>query len=189
VSVTLVIQQAKRMRRIMLSSVVCPLYHIFPHYLTKGTIFGKKLNIKRLFWFYLQLLSETFLILRRIRRDTITNVDMSSCKVIFIRVHYNETSIFSTDFRKITKYQISWKSVQWEPSCSMRTDERMDGRTDRQKTNRQTDMTKLIAAFRNFANAPNNTQKYTRESRNWKLLGLNVKQHQLFPTFLVRQAP
>jgi len=32
-----------------------------------------------------------------------------------------------TDCLKIIKYQISWKSVSWEPSCSMRT----DGRTDR----------------------------------------------------------
>jgi len=35
--------------------------------------------------------------------------------------------------------------VQWEPSCSMRT----DGQTDR-----QTDMTELIIAFGNFANSP-----------------------------------
>jgi hypothetical protein len=34
--------------------------------------------------------------------------------------------------------------------CSMRPDGEMDGRTDR-----QTDMTKLIVAFRNFAKAPN----------------------------------
>jgi len=40
------------------------------------------------------------------------------------------------------KYQISLNSVQWEPSCSVQTDGRMD-------------MMKLIVAFRNFAKAPN----------------------------------
>ena len=34
---------------------------------------------------------------------------------------------FSTDFRKIFKTKISWKSIHWDSSCSMRT----DGRTDR----------------------------------------------------------
>jgi Fe-S-cluster formation regulator IscX/YfhJ len=45
----------------------------------------------------------------------------------------------------VFKYQVSSNSFQWEPSCSMRTDGR---------THRQTDMTKLIVAFRNFANGP-----------------------------------
>jgi hypothetical protein len=53
------------------------------------------------------------------------------------------------DVRKILKYQISWKSVQREPCCSMRT----DGRAD---------MTMLIVAFRSFANAPNT---------NWIIIG------------------
>jgi hypothetical protein len=53
----------------------------------------------------------------------------------------NETGIFSTEFRKRLTYKIYRKSVQWEPTCSMRT-------------KRPTDMTKVIVAFRNFANAP-----------------------------------
>jgi hypothetical protein len=43
------------------------LYSIFQHYLINGTIFEKKvLHIKCVFLFYLQYLSRTFLILRRI---------------------------------------------------------------------------------------------------------------------------
>ena len=41
---------------------------------------------------------------------------------------------------KVSKYQISLKSVQCEPSCHIRTD-------------RSTDTTKLIVVLRNFANA------------------------------------
>jgi hypothetical protein len=63
----------------------------------------------------------------------------------------NETWIFSTNIRKILNCQIAWKSVQWEPSCSLPKD-------------RQTDMTKLIVAFRNFTNTPNGTNKL----ENWK---------------------
>ena len=58
---------------------------------------------------------------------------------------FKETRILSKDFLKVLKYQIPWKSVQWEPIFSMWT----DGRTD---------MTKLIVAFRNLANAPPKNQ-------------------------------
>jgi len=118
-----------------------PLYRIFPHYLIYGTIFENKLlNIKCGFWFSLQILSETFLVLRRTKRDMIKNVYWSSCKVPFLS-DLNETWFFWIGFRKILKYQISWKSVQWEQSSSMWE----DGRTD---------MTKLIVTFRKFSNAP-----------------------------------
>jgi hypothetical protein len=51
------------------------------------------------------------------------------------------------------KYQISWKSVQWETSCYIWTDSREGGRTDG-LTEWRTDMTKLIILFRNFAKEP-----------------------------------
>jgi len=44
-----------------------------------------------------------------------------------------------TDLQRILNYQISQKSIQWEPSCSM-----------------QTDMTQLVATFHSFSNVPKN---------------------------------
>jgi len=38
---------------------------------------------------------------------------------------------FLTDFRKIVERQISCKSVQLEPNCSVRIDGQTDGKTDR----------------------------------------------------------
>jgi len=39
---------------------------------------------------------------------------------------FDENLIFWREFQKIIKYQISWKSAQWEPSCSTRTDRQTD---------------------------------------------------------------
>jgi len=66
--------------------------------------------------------SETFLILRQIERYLIKNIYWFSYQVAVIRAHFNGTRIISTYFLKILECQISWKSFQWEPSCSMRTD-------------------------------------------------------------------
>jgi len=49
----------------------------------------KLLNVKCVFWSYLQLLSGTFLILRRIQRDIIINVHKSSCKVPLLLSDFN----------------------------------------------------------------------------------------------------
>jgi hypothetical protein len=46
-------------------------------------------------------------------------------------------------FSKNAQKSISRQSIQWKKSCSTRTD-------------RQTDVTKLMIALRNYANAPKN---------------------------------
>ena len=91
-------------------------------------------------WFSLKLSSKTFFIIG-IQRDSVINVKTSCTVSVFFLSDSNKTCIFSTYFRKKLKYKVSSISVQWEPSCSLRTDG-------------QTDMTILIVAFRYFANAP-----------------------------------
>jgi hypothetical protein len=71
------------------------------------------MNIQRVFSSSVQLLSETFLVLRIIER------------------HMNRTVYRSFSIRKILNYQISRKPIRWESSCSIRTYGRTgDGRTD-----------------------------------------------------------
>ena len=107
--------------------VICDLpgYTIFFYVFSQKAPFsGKKklVNVKCVFLFSLQHLFETFLILGRTERGMIKNAYWPSCKVPLLLSDFNETWVFSTDFRKITKYQILWKFVQWE-SSSMRIDE------------------------------------------------------------------
>ena len=94
----------------------------------------------------LQVLSAIFFIPIRTERDMIEYIYCSVRKVtvILVRFYWN-LNFLDRFWKKIFKYQISCQSVQWEPSCSMRTDGRTHARTD---------VTKLIFALRSFANAP-----------------------------------
>jgi hypothetical protein len=84
------------------------------------------------------ILLKTFTITRIIPRVIIINSQWSSCEVPIFLWDFNRTWIFSPNFRKIFKYQISWKSFQGIRVVPC-------GRTD---------TTELIVAIRNTANAP-----------------------------------
>jgi hypothetical protein len=74
---------------------------------------------------------------------------------------FNENLFFLTDFRKMLQYQISLKTVQWEPSCSMRMDrqKKKDGRTDGHD--------KASNRFRNFATAPKKKKTQCAQSADF----------------------
>jgi hypothetical protein len=127
---------------VILSSVAClALQYFFLHYLINGMIFLKKLlNTKFVFWIF------SIKFFRNISHSKKKWARYDKKMYIALHVKYPlflsdsiEALIFSTDFLKFLTYKISWKSVQWEPSCSMRKDG-------------QTDVMNLIVAFCNFAN-------------------------------------
>jgi len=165
VFVALGIRHAMHMRHIVLSSVaVRPvrLYNTFRPCLINGTIL-EKINWPQ----NVQLLFERFLVLRTTERDVIINAHIYMFKystVIFLS-DFNETWLHSTDFRKILQYKISRptdrplaaqlfharQTVHWQHSCST-PDRPSTGSTAVPRE--QTDMTKLIVAFRHFSSAP-----------------------------------
>jgi hypothetical protein len=69
------------------------------------------LDTKRAFWFPLQALFGTFLILRITPIDIDMNMHSCSCKLpgILVRFFFYQTWIFSTYFRKILKYKTLWE--------------------------------------------------------------------------------
>ena len=97
------------------------LCHVFSHYLINGMIFGKELlNTKLYFDFVYKFYLKYFCTYRWIQRVFVITVHRSSCKVLLLFSDFNETWVFSTDFRKKFKYQISSHSVERGLSCSMR---------------------------------------------------------------------
>ena len=124
------------------------IHNIFPHYLINGTFFRKKLlDIKCGSLFFTRFVWNNIHSKKNwVRYDK--NVYSSSCKVpVVIIILFYETWNFLIVLRKILKYQISRKSVQWDSSCSMWTNGWKDGRTG---------LKTLILAFRSFAKAPKN---------------------------------
>ena len=95
----------------------------------------------------LQLLSDTFFILRIIERDMIKNVCWSLYKYPLFLLDFNETSFFLGKFYKNIQILSSMKICPVEAELF-----HFDGRAETEELG--TDTTKLIVAFRNFANAP-----------------------------------
>jgi hypothetical protein len=134
-----------------------PLYNFFPHSFIKDTIFEKKKLLYTKKCVLISSNSTTFVWKishsRNNEQGMIKSVYWSSCTLY--SCPFSWILNFLNNFSKNLKYQISWKSVKWEPSCFMRTD-------------RRTDMTKLIVAFRNFANAPKNSTVRLATWPSWR---------------------
>jgi hypothetical protein len=143
VIVDLVIQHAMSMLHI----VVCGLCDskLFSTLFQNHTIFGKKVTEYEM---YIMIFPKTSVWNISRSGSNWARYDqkwISSSTVTILRVRFSWNSIFSKDVRKMLD-QIYWKSVQWEPNCSMRTDKLMDGRTHRQ-TDRHEEAKSLFAVL------------------------------------------
>ena len=130
------------------------LYRDFPHYLINGTISEIKLrNTKCMFWFSLQILSETYLIVRRNERDMIK---------MYIGLYVKYT-FFLSDFKwNLNFLERCSKNPQISNFMKIRPMGaelfHVDGRAD---------TTKLIVAFRNFAKAPKKGSPWCLQKPCW----------------------
>jgi hypothetical protein len=95
------------------------------------------------FWFSQQILSETFLILRRIQRGIVTNMHRLHVKHPLFLSDFNESWTFSTDVSKNIQI-LNFMKIHLVGA------ELFHG--DRRKYTK-----KLRATFGNFANAPRNS--------------------------------
>jgi hypothetical protein len=80
------------------------------------------------FWFTVQLLTEIFLIRRRIKRDMIKNVYWSSCKEPVIIVRFWETWIFFDIFSKNSQIS-NFMKIRPRGAELFHSDGRSDGQT------------------------------------------------------------
>ena len=116
--------------------VICGLlYNIFPHYVINGKIFGggELLNINCVFWSSLQICLEHFSFYEELNEIWSKMYIGLHVKYQLFLSDFNETWNSSTDFRKILKYHIKWKSVQWESWYSMGSNRRTDSHDEATK--------------------------------------------------------
>jgi hypothetical protein len=112
VTVALVIQHAVR-----LCLILFVVYLAVPYFLTlshKRQYFREKVIEYKMCLFILSsTLTETFLILRRIRRDTTRNEHGFSCNILVSRVSLELNLIFSTDFLTIPLLVKDGFAISW----------------------------------------------------------------------------
>ena len=144
-------------------------YYIFPHYLTNGMIFWKKsCNKICVFLFDLHILPETFLILRYAsycHKYSYVSMLSKSCSCHIWIIEFSLQ--FFEKYSHMTLHRHPSRG-SWVFPC---------GRTNG-RTNRQSDMTKLIVTFHNFANAPKYFTPLQR-SLNEKAMPRTVYVHSL----------
>jgi hypothetical protein len=108
----------------------------FGYALVYDTIFGKKLlNLKCVLWFCLRLVSNI-----SYSKKKWADIIVRTCSYEYplSLSDFNQTWIVQTDFRQILKFRSNENTSRWGRFVPY-------GRTD---------MTKVIVAFRRFANAP-----------------------------------
>jgi hypothetical protein len=121
----------------ILSSVAYPALPYFPHYLINGTVLEKKITEHKMCVLIISIvLSGIPLILRIIRRHTLIDVHRYNLKYQSFLSDFNESLIFSTDFRNTPISNFTKiRSMAAELFHGKR---RTDGRRD---------MTKLVVFF------------------------------------------
>jgi len=117
VSVALVIQHAKRMHYTTLPTVAPLGIQFFSTLSYNWHNFWKKVFGHRTCTLIFSTISVPNT--SHCKKNSATNICMFHVKYPLFLSDFNQTWILLTEFLKILKYPISWRSVQWKKGCSM----------------------------------------------------------------------